>query len=96
MTKEDGTLRLHFDHSGGGLVARDGDLKGFAIAGADSQFVWADAQIDGETVVVSSPDVPDPVAARYAWANNPVISLFNEEGLPPPPFRTDDWPGVTQ
>ena len=96
MTQESGALRLHFDHTGGGLVTRDGALKGFAIAGADSQFVWAEAQIDGETVVVSSPDVPDPVAARYAWANNPVISLFNQEGLPASPFRTDDWPGVTQ
>ena len=96
MTKEEGTLRLHFDHVGGGLVAHDSELKGFAIAGADSQFVWAEAQIDGAAVVVSSPDVPDPVAARYAWANNPVISLFNQEGLPASPFRTDDWPGVTE
>ncbi len=96
MTKEADALRLHFDHCGGGLVARDGALKGFAIAGADSQFVWAEAQIDGETVIVSSPAVPDPVAARYAWANNPVISLFNQEGLPASPFRTDDWPGVTE
>ena len=96
MTQESGALRLHFDHIGGGLVARDGELKGFAIAGADSQFVWAEAQIDGEAVVVSSPDVPAPIAARYAWADNPVISLFNQEGLPASPFRTDDWPGVTQ
>ena len=96
MTKEGNTLRLHFDHAGGGLVARDGELKGFAIAGADSQFVWAEAKIDGEAIVVSSPAVPEPVAARYAWANNPVISLFNQEGLPASPFRTDDWPGVTE
>ncbi len=96
MTKEAGALRLHFDHIGGGLVARNGVLKGFAIAGADSQFVWAEARIDGATVVVSSPDVADPVAARYAWANNPVIGLFNKEGLPASPFRTDDWPGVTE
>lgn len=96
MKKEAGVLRLHFDHTGSGLVARDGTLKGFAIAGADSQFVWAEAQIEGETVIVSSPDVPDPVAVRYAWANNPIISLFNQEGLPASPFRTDDWPGVTE
>lgn len=96
MTREGNTIRLHFDHVGSGLVARGDALKGFALAGADSQFVWADARIDGETVVVSSPAVADPVAARYAWANNPVISLYNQEGLPASPFRTDDWPGVTE
>ena len=96
MTKESGVVRLHFDHTGGGLIARDGQLKGFAIAGADTRFVWAEAQIDGETVVVSSPAVPDPAAVRYGWANNPVISLFNLEGLPASPFRTDDWPGMTE
>jgi len=96
MTQESGTVRLHFDHTGSGLVARDGELKGFAVAGADGQFVWAEAQIDGETVIVSSADVTDPVAVRYAWANNPIISLFNREGLPASPFRTDDWPGVTE
>ena len=96
MTREGSAIRLHFDHVGGGLVARGDTLKGFAIAGADQNFVWAEAQIDGETLVVSSPAVADPVAVRYAWANNPVISLYNEEGLPASPFRTDDWPGVTE
>lgn len=96
MTVEDGRIRLHFDHVGGGLVAAGGDLRGFAVAGEDHEFVWASAAIDGETIVVSAPDIASPVAVRYAWANNPVISLFNSEGLPASPFRTDDWPGVTE
>jgi sialate O-acetylesterase len=81
---------------GGGLQAKDGAaLKGFAIAGADKKFVWADAQIAGDTVVVSSPQVANPVAVRYAWADNPVCNLYNQAGLPACPFRTDDWPGIT-
>ena len=68
----------------------------FEIAGADRKFVWADAAIEGETVVVSSPAVRKPVAVRYAWANNPEgCNLYNREGLPAVPFRTDQWPGVT-
>jgi sialate O-acetylesterase len=87
---------ISFDHVGGGLVARDGEaLKGFAIAGADRKFVWADAKIDGDTVVVSSENVANPVAVRYAWADNPVCNLYNKADLPASPFRTDDWPGVT-
>jgi sialate O-acetylesterase len=87
---------LHFDDIGSGLMARDDEpLKGFAIAGSDRKFVWADAKIEGDTVVVSSDQVPEPVAVRYAWANNPVCNLYNKEGLPASPFRTDQWPGVT-
>ncbi len=87
---------LHFQHIDGGLVAKgDGPLKGFAIAGEDRKFVWADAKIEGETVVVRSDQVAKPVAVRYAWANNPVCNLYNEAGLPASPFRTDGWPGVT-
>ncbi len=87
---------LSFDHVGGGLIAKGGGpLKGFAIAGADRKFVWADATIDGDKVVVSSDEVSSPVAVRYAWADNPVCNLFNEEELPASPFRTDSWPGVT-
>ena len=79
-----------------GVVAKGGEeLKGFAIAGEDKKFVWADAKIVGENVVVSSDEVPEPVAVRYAWDTNPVCNLFNEVGLPASPFRTDDWPGVT-
>ena len=86
---------LRFDHTGGGLVGRGGALKGFAIAGEDRKFVWADARIEGETVVVRSEKVGRPVGVRYAWANNPVCNLYNREGLPASPFRTDDWPGIT-
>jgi sialate O-acetylesterase len=93
---EGNAIRLSFDHVGGGLEARGGALKGFAIAGADKKFVWADAKIDGATLVVSSPEVSAPVAVRYAWAHNPEATLFNKEGLPAIPFRTDDWPGITE
>lgn len=88
-------VALHFKHTGGGLEAKGGPLKGFAIAGADRKFVWADAKIEGDTVVVSSEEVAEPVAVRYAWANNPVCNLYNAEGLPASPFRTDIWPGLT-
>ena len=75
--------------------AESGVLSGFQIAGPDRVWHWADARIEGDTVVVSSADVPHPVAVRYAWSANPVCNLFNAEGLPAWPFRTDDWPGVT-
>jgi sialate O-acetylesterase len=92
----EGRIRLFFDHVGGGLVALGGEaMKGFAIAGADRKFVWADAKIDGNTVIISSNEVSEPAAVRYGWANNPVCNLYNKEGLPASPFRTDDWPGVT-
>ena len=69
----------------------DGPVKGFAIAGEDGTFVWAEAKIEGkDTVVVRSEKVAKPVAVRYAWANNPVCNLYNKEGLPAVPFRTDD------
>ena len=69
-----------------------GKLRKFAIAGDDKKWVWADAVIDGKTVVVSSPEVPKPVAARYAFASNPDgCNLYNNEGLPASPFRTDEW-----
>jgi sialate O-acetylesterase len=96
MKADGGSIVLSFDHVGGGLVAKGGEeLKGFAIAGADKKFVWADAKIDGDNVVVSSDDVSEPAAVRYAWADNPVCNLYNAEGLPASPFRTDKWPGVT-
>jgi sialate O-acetylesterase len=94
MAVEGEEARLKFKHAGG-LVAKGGPLKGFAIAGADRKFVWADARIDGDTVVVCSDFVKQPVAVRYAWGNNPECNLYNKEGLPASPFRTDDWPGVT-
>ena len=88
---EGGAIRVKFSHVGGGLVAKGGvPLQRFAIAGADAKFVWADAKIDGDTVIVSSPEVPKPVAVRYAWANNPEgANLFNKEGMPAGPFRSD-------
>jgi len=90
------SITLYFDNVGGGLVAKDGDLKGFAVSGADKKFVWATATIvGGNKVVVKSPSVPNPVAARYGWANCPVVNLFNAEGLPASPFRTDDFPMLT-
>jgi sialate O-acetylesterase len=95
MKIEGDKVRLSFDHLGGGLVAKDGKLVGFAIAGEDRKFVWADAVIDGDTVVVSSPQVASPTAVRYAWADNPACNLYNKAGLPASPFRTDDWPVTT-
>ena len=94
MTVEAGRAVLQFDHAAG-LTAKGGPLTGFAVAGADRKFVWADAVIAGETVVVSSPAVAEPVAVRYAWHANPVCNLYNGAGLPAVPFRTDDWPGLT-
>jgi sialate O-acetylesterase len=95
MRQEGNTIRLTFDHIGGGLVAKGGKLEGFAVAGEDRHFVWADATIVGNAVVVSSPQVAHPVAVRYAWATNPVCNLYNKADLPASPFRTDDWPGIT-
>ncbi|MGM0620051.1 MAG: sialate O-acetylesterase [Bacteroidota bacterium] len=84
---------LTFSNVGSGLVAKGGGkLKQFAVAGADKKFVWAKAKIKGNKVIVWSPDVKNPVAVRYAWADNPEgANLFNKEGLPASPFRTDEW-----
>ncbi|CAN5779544.1 sialate O-acetylesterase [soil metagenome] len=71
-------------------------LEGFAICGADGKWFWADAQIENNTVLVSSPQVPSPVFVRYAWADNPTCNLYNAAGLPTPPFRTDDQPSATK
>jgi len=93
-----GRVVIEFDHVGGGLVARGGSsgtpgaLHGFAVAGPDRRFVWADATIEGDRVVVWSDRVRRPVAVRYAWGNNPApANLFNAAGLPAGPFRTDAW-----
>ena len=81
---------LTFDHVGGGLVARGGGpLKGFAVAGPDGKFAWADAWIEGDAVIVTGADVKEIAAVRYAWADNPECNLHNAEGLPAVPFRTD-------
>ena len=92
MTVEGGSIRIRFSNTGSGLVTNDaGPLRGFAIAGADRKFHWASASIDGGTIVVSSPEVPAPVAVRYAWGDSPECNLFNAEKLPASPFRTDEW-----
>jgi sialate O-acetylesterase len=94
-SKVDGDkIIVTFSHADGGLVAQGGgELKGFAIAGADMQWKWGTAKIEGNTVIVTSPDVKQPVAVRYAWAINPAGSnLFNGAGLPATPFRTDNEP----
>ena len=69
--------------------AKAGPLTGFSVAGADGKFVWAQAEIRGEQIVVRSDDVTKPIAVRYAWANNPACNLYNGAGLPAVPFRTD-------
>lgn len=103
MKVEGGNIQLSFqpDSLGGGLIvgsapgtaapAAGTDLQGFAIAGDDQKWVWAKAKIDGKSVIVSSPEVSNPVAVRYAWADNPTCNLYNQEGLPAAPFRTDEW-----
>lgn len=86
------SIEIHFKNVGDGLMAEDGELKEFAIAGKDQKFVWANARIEGDKIVVFSPKISNPVAVRYAWANNPEnANLYNKEGLPASPFRTDDW-----
>ncbi len=88
-------VKIRFKY-GAGLKSIDGGpIKGFAIAGEDRRFVWADARIEGDSVIVSSAKVSKPVAVRYGWADNPIANLYNKAGLPASPFRTDDWPGVT-
>ncbi len=106
MKVEGGKARISFEHTGGGLTAAKKEnarsieppqpvekLEGFAVAGADKKWVWADAVIDGSAVVVSSAEVKEPVAVRYGFSTNPdKANLYNKEGLPASPFRTDDWP----
>lgn len=96
----DGKAYISFSETGSGLEIKDlyGYLKGFTIAGPDRKFHWAKAELaDDETVVVYSEEVPNPVSVRYGWANNPDdVNLYNKEGLPANPFRTDDWPGITK
>ena len=90
MEVHEHSVRLSFDHAKDGLTTKGGTpLEGFAIAGSDGVFTWADAVIDGSGVVVSSTEVNRPVAVRYAWADNPACNLTNREGLPAVPFRTD-------
>ena len=84
-------VEIAFDHIGKGLMVKGEKLTGFQIAGKDMKFYWADAQIVGGEVFVSSDKVKVPVAVRYGWAINPECNLYNKNGLPASPFRTDDW-----
>src|SRR5580658_2045187 len=96
LTVEGDKIRIRFANTGSGMEANGGGpLTGYAIAGSDQQFHWAEATIDGVSVVVSSPEVTTPVAVRYAWGDSPRCNLFNKDGLPASPFRTDNWPGIT-
>jgi sialate O-acetylesterase len=87
-----GEVIVKFSHADGGLIAKDGTLRGFTLAGADKQFHDAQARIQGDTVIVSSPEVPQPVALRYAWKDWTNANLYSGAGLPATQFRTDDWP----
>lgn len=95
MKVEGDRISIGFKNTGKGLMAREGELKGFLIAGEDRVWKEARAEIKGNRVIVSSPEVSKPIAVRYAWAKFPTCNLYNQEGLPAVPFRTDDWPGVT-
>jgi len=90
-------IELSFDHVYDGLSTAGGvELKGFSICGEDGRFVWADADIYGDKVLVSAPGISDPVAVRYAWSSNPECNLVNSAGLPASPFRTDRFRGITE
>ena len=91
-----GSIRLHFAHADGGLIVKGEKLEEFSIAGDDRKWYWADAHIEGDTIVLSSSSVPNPKEVRYAWQSNPAATLFNAAGLPAAPFRTDTWPGITE
>jgi sialate O-acetylesterase len=98
MKIEGKEIRIDFELFGSKLMVKDryGYLKGFAVASSDKKFYWAKARLEGNQVVVWSEQVPNPVAVRYAWADNPDdVNLYNEVGLPALPFRTDVWEGVT-
>ena len=85
------SIKIYFKHVEGGLTIKGENLKGFAIAAEDKKFVWADAKIVGNSIIVSSAEVINPKAVRYRWGANPPISLYNTAQLPASPFRTDDW-----
>jgi sialate O-acetylesterase len=92
MQVQGSKIRLSFDHTAPGLAVKGKELSGFEIAGADQQFVKAEAKIVGNTVVVWAKSVKNPVAVRYAWHNTAEHTLFNKAGLPASSFRTDTWP----
>ncbi len=97
MKIEGNKIRVTIDTFGSKLYSFDTPQpQGFAIAGADRKFHWAEAKLEGNDVIVWCDAVTEPVAVRYAWADNPVCNLQNDAGLPVTPFRTDDWPGITE
>ena len=98
MDIENNRIYLHFSNVGSGLTTSDGEApESFAIAGSDKEFHWAKARIiDQNTIMVENSKVKNPVAVRYAWQSNPEVNLYNKEGLPASPFRTDQWKGVTE
>ena len=91
MAIDGNKIILHFDHAESGLICPDNKLKGFRVAGANRLYFDAEATIDGNTVIVSSPDVPMPAAASYGWANYVEVNLYNGDGLPAFPFKTDKY-----
>ena len=97
MEKKDGKIVVTLDYAENGLRPFDvNELRGFAIAGEDKKFVWAQAKIVAPNQIeVWSDQVKEPAAVRYGWADNPIVNVFSVEGLPLTPFRTDDWAGVT-
>ena len=95
MSVEGSEIRLHFLQTGSGLAIHGDALNGFTVAGRDRKFHRAVARIEGDSVVVSSAEVEAPAAVRYAWGDSPECNLYNKDGLPASPFRTDDWPGAT-
>jgi sialate O-acetylesterase len=91
--KEEGKIRVRFDHTGSGLASRDEQpLNEFTVAGADRKFVPAQAKVDGDSILVWSEEIPEPAAVRFGWQNVAQPNLMNKDGLPASPFRTDDWP----
>jgi sialate O-acetylesterase len=96
MTVRGREVVLEFVHVGGGLITSDGAAPtGFLVCGEDHKFVSAEAKLEGDKVVASSSSVDKPVAVRFAWVDYPEVNLFNKEGFPATPFRTDDFPFVT-
>jgi sialate O-acetylesterase len=89
MTVTGGRALITFNNADGGLMVKGVTATGFTIAGADKKFYNAKAEVGGNQVMVSSPNVPNPVAVRFGWADYPVVNLYNKSGLPASPFRTD-------
>jgi sialate O-acetylesterase len=92
-------ISISFTHTGKGLMAKDkyGYVKGFEIAGADKQFYYARAWIEGDKIIVMADEVKSPLAVRFGWTDDAgENNLFNKDGFPASPFRTDDWKGITE